>query len=94
MRIVTTVEFKHGGREELHELFNFEREINSAAKSYIEGEWEKVEVTADSGASGIVEPPEIAESIPVRETMASRAVCYVTANGSKVANLGEKRVSE
>ena len=37
---------KHGGREELHE-----REINSVEKSYVEGEWAKVEVTADSGAS-------------------------------------------
>jgi hypothetical protein len=31
--------------------------------------------------------------VPVNETEASRAgICYVTANGSKVTNMGEKRV--
>jgi hypothetical protein len=35
----------------------------------------------------------VAESVPVNETEASRAgICYVTANGSKVTNMGEKRV--
>ena len=61
---------KHEGKEELHEIFNFEREINNVEKGYTTGEWERVEVTADSGASDTVGPPGIAESAPAKETEA------------------------
>ena len=86
-------EVNHEGNGELREVFKFEREVNNVEKGYVASEWERVEVTADSGASDTVGPPEVAGSVPVNETEASRAgICYVTANGSKVTNMGEKRV--
>ena len=58
-----------------------------------DGAYEKIRVTADSGAVDHVAPRSTAAHIPIRETAASRqGVHYVAANGSKISNLGAKRV--
>ena len=55
--------------------------------------YEKIRITADSGAVDHVAPRSTAAHIPIRETAASRqGVHYVAANGSKISNMGAKRI--
>jgi hypothetical protein len=55
--------------------------------------WEKVAVQVDSGAVDSVAPPGIAEAFNTMKTKLSEAgVGFVAANGSRIANFGEKQV--
>jgi hypothetical protein len=55
--------------------------------------WEKVAVQVDSGAVDSVAPPGIAEAFSVMKTKMSEAgIGFVAANGSRIANFGEKQV--
>ena len=55
------------------------------------GEWERVPVTVDSGAIDSVIPKGVAQSVPVKETEASRrGLKYRAANGTSIANEGER----
>ena len=59
----------------------------------VNGRFEEVKITADSGAVDHVAPRSLAKDTPVEETKASRmGVHYVAANGSEIKNEGEKRV--
>ena len=56
-----------------------------------EQEWHELELTVDSGASETVLGPEMLPSVPVVEGPASRrGVEYEVADGSRIANEGEK----
>jgi len=56
-------------------------------------EWEKVEMTVDSGSVDTVGPPTIGVGIPINPTKASKAGRnYTAANGTKIKNLGEKKL--
>ena len=55
--------------------------------------YERIRITADSGAVDHVAPRSTAAHIPIRETAASRqGVHYVAANGSKISNMGAKKI--
>ena len=55
--------------------------------------YEKIRVTADSGAVDHVAPKSTAAHIPIRETTASRqGVHYIAANGSRISNMGATRI--
>ena len=57
------------------------------------GEWERVQVTADSGAIDSVIPRSMARSVRVKETAASRqGLKYRAANGTAILNEGEKPI--
>ena len=67
------------------------KEINGMDK--YRGNWERIWVTADSGAADSVTGRDTAEAIPVKETEASRnGMNYRAANGSVIANYGEKEL--
>ena len=55
-------------------LTETEEEINQVI-----GEWEKINMTIDSGAADTVGPPGIASGTPLRETDASRNKRYYNA---------------
>ena len=56
-------------------------------------EYEKVTVTADSGAADSVMPKKVGSHIPVKETRASKAGRnYKAANGTVIKNYGERRL--
>ena len=58
------------------------------------GTWEKITMAVDSGAVDHVIRKDEAASIPLRETKASKAgMCYTAANGTDIANYGEKKIS-
>ena len=60
---------------------------------WMSGEWEKIEVTADSGAADMVGPPIVAEAFKVNQTDASRnGKYYLAANGERIYNEGEKKL--
>ena len=53
----------------------------------------KGRITIDSGAAESVMPKDFPTEFPLRESAGSKTgVCYITANGSKMPNLGERRV--
>ena len=61
--------------------------INLASKKG----WGRVEVQIDSGAIDTVAPKSVGGHIPIRETEAvKRNMGYVAANGTKIANYGER----
>ena len=76
-------------------IYNLEREGKQAEINHV-GDfkgWEKVAVQVDSGAVDSVAPPGIAEAFSVMKTKMSEArVGFVAANGSRIANFGEKQV--
>ena len=56
--------------------------------------WERVKVQVDSGAIDTVAPKNVAQKFVLRETPASRrGIGFVAANGSKIQNYGERKVS-
>ena len=56
-------------------------------------EWERVEVTPDSGAADTGGPRSIAPSVPIQETAASKGgVSYTVANGESVPNEGQRPI--
>jgi len=58
------------------------------------GTWEKITMAVDSGAVDHVIRKDEAASIPLKETKASKAgMCYTAANGTDIANYGEKKIS-
>jgi hypothetical protein len=66
-------------------------ELNSIGKYK---EWERVTVQVDSGAVDSVAPPGIAAAFSTMKTKMSEAgIGFVAANGSKIANFGEKQVA-
>ena len=67
--------------------------VTSVAEERLNGEWEKITATADSGAADTVGPKSVGKSIPIRPTKASMAgIGYVAANGTKINNYGERRL--
>ena len=67
---------------------NEEGEVNS-----IDGNHEKITVTADSGAVDTVGPKHIAQGIPIKPTKASKeGRHYRAANGTQIKNYGQKRL--
>ena len=57
--------------------------------------WERVRVQVDSGAVNTVVLSETARAFAARPTeMPRRGIGFIAANGSKISNHGEKRVSE
>ena len=78
-------------------LGSLDREGQSKSIDGVErfrGEWEKIVVTADSGAIDSVTPKDSAEAFRLKETEASRkGMRYRAANGSGIKNYGEKDVS-
>ena len=77
-------------------LCSLDREIpegNICAMEQFKGEWERVQVTADSGAIDSVIPRSMARSVRVKETAASRqGLKYRAANGTAILNEGEKPI--
>ena len=62
-------------------------------KHGVNGAFEEVKITADSGAVDHVAPRSLAKGVPVEETKASRmGVHYIAANGSEIKNEGEKQI--
>ena len=58
------------------------------------GEWEKVEVTVDSGASEWIGPESVAKHLAIEPTAASKAgAWYEAANGTRIFNKGQKRLT-
>jgi hypothetical protein len=65
------------------------REINE-----VRAGWERIRVQVDSGAIDTVAPKDVAKKFALRETPASRrGVGFVAANGSKIKNYGERKVT-
>jgi hypothetical protein len=65
--------------------------INSVGK--VKG-WERITIQVDSGAVDSVAPPGIAEAFNTMKTRMSEAgIGFVAANGSRIANFGEKQVA-
>ena len=53
--------------------------------------WENVRLQLDSGACDTVAPKTVGRHLPVRETQAAkRRMGYIAANGTKIANYGER----
>ena len=70
-----------------------DRSVNSVQPTAQEPGWERIRVQVDSGAIDTVTPKETAQGIPLKPTEASKSgKAYMAANGSRVANYGEKRV--
>jgi hypothetical protein len=56
--------------------------------------WERIKVQVDSGAIDTVAPKNVANRFVLKETAASRrGVGFVAANGSKIKNYGERKVT-
>jgi hypothetical protein len=74
-------------REE-SQAFKNQGGINAAGRK--QG-WERIEVQIDSGAIDTVAPKSVGGHLPIRETEAVRRnLGYVAANGTKIANHGER----
>ena len=59
----------------------------------VEGAWEKIKVSLDSGATDWVTNPNTAKAFKVKETAASReGQDYRAANGTIIKNYGEKLI--
>ena len=70
------------------------KEICAVEKDECISRYDLVTVTADSGAVDHVAPANLAPKVPIKETEASRhGMHYVAANGSRIPNQGEKRVT-
>ena len=66
--------------------------VTNEEKHRIE-EKDKIIITTDSGAGESVIPPEWAPTFPTKESNGSRkGQQFVSANGSRIANMGEKRI--
>ena len=72
-------------------LFSPEEEVNHIRA---EKKWAKLEAVVDSGAAESVAPAAMAPWVPTRPSDGSkRGQCYMSANGAKLPNLGEKHFS-
>ena len=59
----------------------------------MDGNYEKVTITVDSGAADTVGPKHIAQGIPIKPTKASKeGKHYRAANGTQIKNYGQKRL--
>ena len=76
---------------EMMALFNPDEEVNHIRA---ERKWSRLEAVVDSGAAESVAPAAMAPWIPARASEGSRrGQCYMSANGAKLPNLGEKHFS-
>ena len=76
------------------ELFCIDRKINNEVCEVNIPGWEKVRVQVDSGAVDTVVPKETAKAFAIKPTdMSKKGIGFIAANGSKIANHGEKKVS-
>jgi hypothetical protein len=77
-------------------IYNLEREDTKKTEINHVGNlkgWEKIAVQVDSGAVDSVAPPGIAAAFSTMKTKMSEAgIGFVAANGSRIANFGEKQV--
>ena len=61
--------------------------------NYVDGNYEKVTITVDSGAADTVGPKHVAAGIAIKPTKASRqGKHYRAANGTQIRNYGQKRL--
>jgi hypothetical protein len=78
-------------------IYSLEREGVKAAEINHIGKykgWERIAVQVDSGAVDSVAPPGIAQAFNTMKTKLSEAgIGFVAANGSRIANFGEKQVA-
>jgi hypothetical protein len=59
----------------------------------LQGKWERIEVTVDSGAVETVGPEHVGKAFKVKENEMSKAgYKYVVANGEEIPNKGEKHL--
>ena len=59
----------------------------------LQGEWERIDITVDSGAVDTVAPKEVARRFPLISTEASAAgLCYRAANNTRIPIHGKKEV--
>jgi len=57
------------------------------------GEWQKIELAVDSGAAETVIPHDLVTDHDIKETeMSIAGVCYASATGQPIPNLGEQRL--
>ena len=57
------------------------------------GAWKKLSMAIDSGAAATVIPHTLVTEYPILATLASEAgICYVSATGDPIPNLGEQRL--
>ena len=76
---------------EIMALFHPDEEVNHIRA---EKKWVKLEAVVDSGAAESVAPAAMAPWVPTRPSEGSkRGQCYMSANGAKLPNLGEKHFS-
>ena len=76
---------------EIMALFHPDEEVNHIRA---EKKWAKLEAVVDSGAAESVAPAAMAPWVPARPSEGSkRGQCYMSANGAKLPNLGEKHFS-
>ena len=77
-------------------ICSLDREVlegNICGVEQFQGEWERIQVTADSGAIDSVIPRRMAKGVKVKETEASRrGLKYRAANGTAIVNEGEKAI--
>ena len=77
-------------------IYSLDREAlegNICGVEQFQGEWERIQVTADSGAIDSVIPRRIAKGVKVKETEASRrGLKYRAASGTAIVNEGEKAI--
>ena len=77
-------------------MCSLDRELDGGSICGVEqvrGEWERIQVTADSGAIDSVIPRRMARGVAVKETAASRrGLKYRAANGTAILNEGEKNI--
>ena len=86
---IETVNNKVGGCKDAKCERNHKQEVLN-----VSGQWEKITLAADSGAVDHVIMKSEALQIPLTETEASKAgMCYTAANGTDIANYGEKKIS-
>ena len=72
-------------------LFNPEEEVNHLRA---ERKWAKLEAVIDSGAAESVAPAAMAPWVPTKPSEGSKkGQCYMSANGAKLPNMGEKKFS-
>ena len=70
-----------------------EQELNTVGKEEINAEWEKVTMTADTGAVNHVVTTATVPHLKLKETAASKSgASFTGAEGSKLPNLGEKDI--
>ena len=78
-------------RKHTADIFSIDRPGDSRAVSEATG-WKTFQAQVESGAIDAVGPKEIAKAFTMNESVMSKGLGHVAANGSKIKNYGEKRI--